>query len=123
LEVHLFNISTTLTMVDFKSFLSGKSFRRSHDSDRAKSEPKNSTSNDAGVSAGISSNSIAQDSDDKRKESTRLIAGFQKVFGNHRRRGHVSPLPSAPATPTSTPKRLYRFQTPKQKKASAVDET
>ncbi|KAI4942921.1 hypothetical protein J4E86_009868 [Alternaria arbusti] len=105
-------------MVGFKSFLSGKSFRHSHDGDRAKSEPKNSTSNDAGVSAGISSNSIAQNLDDKRKESTRLIAGFQKVFGNHRRRDHVSPLPSAPATPTSTPKRLYRFQSPKHKKFS-----
>ena len=110
-------------MVGFKSFLSGKSFRRSHDGDRARSEPKNSTSNDAGVSAGISSNSITQNPDDKRKESTRLIAGFQKVLGNHRRRDHVSPLPSAPATPTSAPKRLYRFQSPKQKKVSAVDET
>jgi len=110
-------------MVGFKSFLSGKSFRRSHDGDRAKSEPKNSTSNDADVNAGIRSKSIAQNADNKRKESTRLIAGFQKVFGNHRRRDHVSPTPSAPATPTSTPKRLYRFQSPKQKKVGAVDET
>ncbi|KAI4652518.1 uncharacterized protein J4E79_008824 [Alternaria viburni] len=105
-------------MVRFKSFLSGKSFRRSHDGDRAKSEPKNSTSNDAGLSAGISSNSIAQKSNDKRKDSTRLVAGFQKVFGNHHRRDHVSPMPSAPVTPKSTPKRLYRFQSPKNKKFS-----
>ena len=110
-------------MVGFKSFLSGKSFRRSHDGDRAKSEPKNSMSNDAGVSAGIRSDSIARTPDDKRKESTRLIAGFQKVFGNHRRRDHVSPIPSGPTTPTSTRKRLYRFQSPKQKKVSTVDET
>jgi len=109
-------------MVGFKSFLSGKSFRRSHDGDRAKSEPKNSTSNDAGLSAGTSSNSIAQKSKNKRKESTRLIAGFQKVFGNHPHRDHVAPMPSEPTTPTSTPKRLYRFQSPKQKKVSDLDE-
>jgi len=110
-------------MVGFKSFLSGKSFRRSHDGDRAKSEPKISTNNDASLSAGISSNSIAQKSDDKRKESTRLVAGFQKVFGNHRRRDHVAPMPSEPTTPTSNPKRLYRFQSPKQQKVSVADET
>ncbi|KAH6881952.1 hypothetical protein BKA58DRAFT_425676 [Alternaria rosae] len=106
-------------MVGFKSFLSAKSFRRSHDDDRAKSELKNSMSKDVGGSAGISSNSIAQKSDDKHKESTRLIAGFQKVFGNHRRGDHVSLMPSAPATPTSTPKRLYRFQSPKQNKQTS----
>jgi len=107
-------------MVGFKSFLSGKSFRRSHDGERAKPEPQNSTSNDAGVSAGVSSNSVAQKSDNKRKESTRLIAGFHKVFGDHRHRDDVAPMPSEPTTPTSAPKRLYRFQTPKQKKVSAM---
>jgi hypothetical protein len=68
----------------------------------------------------------------KRDSSTRLVAGFQKMFGYHRRNDSVTPssvpiasaMPSAPApaTSTSTSERLYRFQSPKQKKVSTMDE-
>jgi hypothetical protein len=116
-------------MVGLKSFLSAKSFRRTHNSDNAERDSKNSTSDE--TAGGVSSNSIATDAGYKPKESTSLIAGFQKVFGNHRRRDNgtpglvpmVSAIPSALAKSPLTPQKLYRFRSPKNEKVSTVDKS
>jgi hypothetical protein len=121
--------SKATIMVGLKSFLSAKSFRRTHNSDNAERDSKNSTSDE--TAGGVSSNSIATDADYKPKESTSLIAGFQKVFGNHRRRDNgtsglvpmVSAIPSALATSPLTPQKLYRFRSPKNEKVSTVDKS
>ncbi len=107
-------------MTGLRSFLSAKSFGRTHDNDRAEYDHNISVSN----------RSVAHDEGNKCKESTRLIAGFQKVFGSHRRSDSVAPKPvlisstmfSTPASSAPTPKRLYCFQSPRQRKVSTFDE-
>jgi hypothetical protein len=108
-------------MTGLRSFLSAKSFGRIHDNDRAEYDHNISVSN----------NSVTQDEGNKRKESTHLLAGFQKVFDSHRRSDSVAPKPvlissamlSTPATSAPTPKRLYCFQSPRQRKVSTFDES
>ncbi|KAF1833390.1 hypothetical protein BDW02DRAFT_500762 [Decorospora gaudefroyi] len=61
----------------------------------------------------------------KRKHSARLVTGIQKVFNNHHRSESASPgstpiivpmsASPAPAALSHTLKKLYRFQSPKQK--------
>ncbi|RYO59632.1 hypothetical protein AA0113_g7481 [Alternaria arborescens] len=108
-------------MANFKTFLSAKSSRRSHDNDLAEND------HSSGVKSNTSTNrsNSAPKMRHKRDDSTRLMAGVQKVFGYHRRNNSVPPssdfyIPSmtsmpTPATCSSTSKRLYRFRSPKQK--------
>ncbi|CAN9201848.1 unnamed protein product [Alternaria alternata] len=108
-------------MANFKTFLSAKSSRRSHDNDLAEND------HSSGMKSNTSTNrsNSAPKMRHKRDDSTRLMAGVQKVFGYHRRNNSVPPssdfyIPSmtsmpTPATCSSTSKRLYRFQSPKQK--------
>jgi hypothetical protein len=108
-------------MANIKTFLSAKLSRRSHDNDLAENDPSSGMDSNTGINRSNSAPKMRH----KRDDSTRLMAGLQKVFGYHRRNNSVPPssdlyIPGrtsmpVPATSISTSKRLYRFQSTKQK--------
>ncbi|KAG9193629.1 hypothetical protein G6011_03664 [Alternaria panax] len=109
-------------MASFKTFLSAKLSRRSQDDNSAENNHNSSMNSTRETSRHKSTPKMGP----KRDDSTRLIAGFQKVFGYRRRNNNVTPSSDpnilrkssalAPTISVPTPKRLYRLQSPKQKK-------
>ncbi|KAL1799429.1 hypothetical protein ACET3X_003466 [Alternaria dauci] len=109
-------------MANIKTFLSAKPSRRSHDNDSAENDHSISMDSNTGMNRINSAPKMSL----RREDTSRLMAGFQKVFGYHRRNNSVPPssdldIPSPSSTPAaatsvSTPKKLYHFQSPKQTK-------
>jgi hypothetical protein len=124
----------------FKSFLS-RSSRRPLVNNTTNGDVDNDNNNSANVNSpndiGVNHNSnikinsaSAPKMGHKRNQSTRLVAGLQNMFNTHRRSKTVAPgsgpiiIPmstsmtspaAASLAPTATPRRSYRFQSPKQK--------